>query len=115
MTAEILCIGTELLLAWPFTHGVDLDTGGLCGYEALVRWEHDDGTIGAPDTFIPTAERTNLIVDLDRVVLRDALDLLARRDQRERTCRRHTERVHRLAAQILAQRRAEHGAPVGAS
>ncbi|MDH4106008.1 MAG: hypothetical protein OEV39_07840, partial [Gammaproteobacteria bacterium] len=21
-------IGTELLLAWPFTHGVDLDTGG---------------------------------------------------------------------------------------
>ena len=43
-----------------------------------MRWEHDDGTVGAPDTFIPTAERTNLIVDLDRVVLRDALDLLAR-------------------------------------
>ena len=70
-------LATGQIRAW-FQPIVGLADDAVRGYEALVRWEHDDGTIGAPDTFIPTAERTNLIVDLDRVVLRDALDLLAR-------------------------------------
>jgi diguanylate cyclase (GGDEF)-like protein/PAS domain S-box-containing protein len=68
---------TGQIHAW-FQPIVALADDEVRGYEALVRWEHDDGTIGAPDSFIPTAERTGLIVDLDRVVLRDSLDLLRR-------------------------------------
>ncbi|MFN8167539.1 MAG: EAL domain-containing protein [Candidatus Nanopelagicales bacterium] len=68
--------------AW-FQPVVTIADGIVRGYEALARWEHEDGTVGSPDTFIPTAERTNLVVDVDRAVLRDSLALLARlpRDQ----------------------------------
>lgn len=56
---------------------VSLENRRLCGFEALVRWEHPEhGTIH-PGDFIPLAEETGLIHDLDRWVLKQALSQLA--------------------------------------
>jgi diguanylate cyclase (GGDEF)-like protein len=51
----------------------DLLTGAVRGVEALVRWEHPERGLLAPDTFIPTAERTGLINPLTDYVLDMAL------------------------------------------
>lgn len=42
------------------------------GYEALVRWSRGADEIVMPDDFIPVAERSDLICDLGRWVLREA-------------------------------------------
>jgi len=51
---------------------VSLETGGLTGFEALVRWRRDSGELIYPGDFIPLAEETSLIVPLEGCVLRTA-------------------------------------------
>ncbi len=57
---------------------VELATGGVSGYEALVRWQRPLQGLLPPSAFIPTAEASNLVCDLDAWVLRHATAQLAR-------------------------------------
>ena len=55
---------------------VDLETGAVRGFEALVRWEHTrKGWLG-PDAFIPFAEETGIIHEIGKWVLWEALGRL---------------------------------------
>lgn len=46
----------------------------LIGMEALVRWKHPTMGIVSPAKFIPLAESTGLIVELDRYVMKTAMN-----------------------------------------
>ncbi|OQW51788.1 putative bifunctional diguanylate cyclase/phosphodiesterase [Candidatus Raskinella chloraquaticus] len=52
---------------------VYLDTQQICGFEALARWRHPTKGLIPPDKFIPIAERTGIIADIDRIILRKAV------------------------------------------
>jgi diguanylate cyclase len=56
----------------------DLSSGSVTGVEALVRWQHPDRGLLAPDTFVPIAERNGLIRELTLEVVRIALAQQAR-------------------------------------
>src|SRR5207237_98996 len=51
---------------------IDLSTGRITGFEALVRWPHPERGMIPPSEFIPVAEDTGLISALGRVMLRRA-------------------------------------------
>ena len=51
---------------------VSLDDGSVEGFEALVRWEHPERGLLMPDTFIPMAEESGLIIPLDWLVFEEA-------------------------------------------
>jgi len=52
---------------------IDAKKNRVVGMEALVRWNHPTMGLLLPDKFIPIAEVTGLIVDIDRIVIKKAL------------------------------------------
>jgi diguanylate cyclase (GGDEF)-like protein len=56
----------------------DTARGRIVAIEALIRWRKPDGEVIPPDVFIPIAEKSHLIVDIGRWVLRHACADLAR-------------------------------------
>ncbi|MBZ9783973.1 EAL domain-containing protein [Pseudomonas sp. REP124] len=50
----------------------ELRSGRLIGVEALVRWEHPQRGLVSPAEFIPIAERTGLIAEIDAWVMQQA-------------------------------------------
>ncbi len=59
-------------LSMHFQPLVELDTGRVEGFEALMRWSHPTRGAVPPDVFIPLAEESDLIFDLGAFALRDA-------------------------------------------
>lgn len=55
---------------------VVLPGGRLAGYEALVRWVRPDGSAVEPAAFLPVAERSSLITELDLAILERSLESL---------------------------------------
>jgi diguanylate cyclase (GGDEF)-like protein len=51
---------------------IDLRTGGNCGAEALLRWEHPELGAVPPAQFIPVAEESGYIEQIGRWVLHEA-------------------------------------------
>jgi diguanylate cyclase (GGDEF)-like protein/PAS domain S-box-containing protein len=57
---------------------VDLASGAITGFEALIRWEHPTRGLLGPGAFIPLAEETGLIVGIGEWVLHEACTEAAR-------------------------------------
>ncbi len=53
-------------------------TDELIGLEALVRWEHPIMGLVSPAKFIPLAQATGLIVELDRIVMKKAMNQVSK-------------------------------------
>ncbi|MEK7291837.1 MAG: EAL domain-containing protein [Actinomycetota bacterium] len=66
---------------------IDIDLGDVVGFEALMRWEREDGSMISPAEFIPIAEETGTIVPIGAWALLEALTHL-RTWINEGTCRR---------------------------
>lgn len=52
---------------------VDIVTGKMSGFEALMRWQRHNGTLVAPVDFIPVAEETGIICELGAWALYESL------------------------------------------
>ncbi len=55
-----------------FQPHVEIATGSVAGCEALIRWHHPTRGLVGPEQFIPFAEQTGFIAEIDAWVMRNA-------------------------------------------
>jgi diguanylate cyclase (GGDEF)-like protein/PAS domain S-box-containing protein len=77
--AERLALENELRLALDrkdfflvYQPQMEIATGAITGFEALIRWRHPEFGLIPPDRFIPIAENNGLILQVGEWVLRTA-------------------------------------------
>jgi diguanylate cyclase (GGDEF)-like protein len=61
-----------------FQPKLDLESRSIVGAEALLRWRRPDGVLVPPQAFMGAVEKSDLALDLDRWVLREAAATLER-------------------------------------
>jgi EAL domain-containing protein (putative c-di-GMP-specific phosphodiesterase class I) len=72
-TAQLeTAIRTGQIVPW-YQPIIDLRTGATTAFEALARWQHPSGRLEDPGVFVPLAEDSDLIIDLDLAVMRQAM------------------------------------------
>lgn len=64
----------------------DFDHQQLCGFEALIRWQHPDRGLLSPAEFLPYIEQLGLSTELDDWVLNHAAAILASWKQKFGLC-----------------------------
>lgn len=57
---------------------INLETGLVCGFETLMRWNHPERGNISPGVFIPVAEQSGLIVQASKWALKEAISALKR-------------------------------------
>jgi EAL domain-containing protein (putative c-di-GMP-specific phosphodiesterase class I) len=80
---------------------VTLSDQQLCGFEALVRWQHPVRGLVPPNDFIPVAEETGLIVPIGLWVLREACLQMRAWDREFADCSNLMVNVNLSARQCL--------------
>jgi diguanylate cyclase (GGDEF)-like protein/PAS domain S-box-containing protein len=77
---------------------VSLDTGEISGIEALIRWQHPQQGLLTPAEFLPSAEASGRVIEMDRWMLREACSRLKDLNERFHRCEPLT-----LAVNLSAQ------------
>jgi diguanylate cyclase (GGDEF)-like protein/PAS domain S-box-containing protein len=92
---------------------VNAGTGGLMGFEALLRWTHPEFGVVSPAKFVPLAEDARLIPAIGEWVLRTACDEAAKWDSNIRVAVNVSpEQLHSPAfVTMVAQALAHSGLP----
>ncbi len=73
---QAIFVGDQLELH--YQPKVSVRSGQITGVEALIHWQKPDGQFIFPDSFIPLAEETGLIMPMGEWVLREACAQMAR-------------------------------------
>lgn len=61
-----------------FQPKVDITDGSIIGAEALCRLQDDEGRMISPGIFIPLAEKTGMVVDIDNYVYEQTFELMSK-------------------------------------
>ena len=60
-----------------FQPKIDMKTGMVLGAEALIRWLHPTKGVIYPNEFIPLAEKSDLIIEVDKYVMKKSFEYMA--------------------------------------
>jgi len=82
---------------------LELSSDRVAGFEALVRWQHPERGLLAPDEFISVAMETRLIVPIGQWVLREACRQLRDWQQRWQEAREWTMNVNLSSPELMEE------------